>query len=285
MQIPPNILKCVVYLGCMRNGKVVPSGTGFLVSLKLDNENLAFYLVTAKHVVKQIEHHAEDRKVWVRINFKTTGAEWVATTPWLFHPGDALVDVAVSFLTFNLFEVDHLVIHPDAFLSDDLLVRFKVGPGDDLFMVGLFANHYGSKKNLPIVRVGTIAALPEDKVSTQDGDMDVILIESRSIGGLSGSPVFLHLSGSRTLNGKVVFQNGSTVRLLGLVHGHFEKMAKRDDYVSVDSFKDETFNMGIAMVVPMGRILEVLNQPLLAEAREKLKEALSKKISPDEQVS
>jgi hypothetical protein len=51
----------------------------------------------------------------------------------------------------------------------------------------------------PIVRIGTVAALREEPVLSRDGHpMDVYLVESQSIGGLSGSPVFIDVRTAQT---------------------------------------------------------------------------------------
>src|SRR4029077_15217810 len=68
----------------------------------------------------------------------------------------------------------------------------KVELGDEVFFTGLFHPHCGEGKNIPIVRIGNVAALREEPVLNPDGrPADLYLAESRSIGGLSGSPVFM----------------------------------------------------------------------------------------------
>ena len=53
--------------------------------------------------------------------------------------------------------------------------------------------------NLPIVRLGAIAAMPGEYIKTDWGCLRAYLIEARSIGGLSGSPVFIRVGTTRTL--------------------------------------------------------------------------------------
>jgi hypothetical protein len=54
----------------------------------------------------------------------------------------------------------------------------------------LRAHHTGDLKNVPIVRVGNLASYPSEQIQTRAfGRMEAYLIEARSIGGLSGSPV------------------------------------------------------------------------------------------------
>ena len=54
----------------------------------------------------------------------------------------------------------------------------------------------GRDRNFPIVRTGHIAMMPDEKIpkvkiGDWEGNADAYLIESRSIGGWSGSPVFV----------------------------------------------------------------------------------------------
>jgi hypothetical protein len=96
------------------------------------------------------------------------------------------------------------------------------------------------------------------------------LIEARSIGGLSGSSVFLHLSDTRIKerNGAKIWRNQISFHLLGLVHGHWDMPEARTDDILEDSMQNERLNVGIAIVVPATRIAEVINHPLLIAQRE-----------------
>ena len=84
--------------------------------------------------------------------------------------------------------------------------------GDEVFVVGLFRHRHGTQRNIPIVRVGNLAALTEEKVATNDfGLVDAYLIEARSIGGLSGSPVFLNLWVVRHVEKQVKHATGGPI--------------------------------------------------------------------------
>ena len=85
----------------------------------------------------------------------------------------------------------------------------KIRVGSPVGLTGLFVHHHGSSRNIPIVRSGNIAAMTDEPVSTRRGLMTAFLVEVRSIGGLSGSPVFA----------EGVAETG----VIGLVHGHFDQ--------------------------------------------------------------
>ncbi len=109
--------------------------------------------------------------------------------------------------------------------------------------------------------------MPEEPVQTKAlGAIDAYLVEARSIGGLSGSPVFVHLSGVR--RGSLTLGQ-EPIYWLGLMHGHFDLERLETDVVESDILMDIKVNMGIAIVVPVSKILEVLNQDEFAEARKK----------------
>jgi hypothetical protein len=172
------------------------------------------------------------------------------------------IDVAITEkgITAN---VDHMAIAVSMCATDDKLRDHEVELGDEVFISGLFSHYYGNKRNIPIVRVGNLAALGEEKIRTKSfGEIDGYLVEARSTGGLSGSPVFLNLGHFRAINGEIKQStSGNAIcLLLGLVHGHFEQTNSINE--SEDASADATIraiNQGIAVVVPAKSILEVID--------------------------
>lgn len=171
---------------------------------------------------------------------------------WWYHPTDEKIDVAVIPWAPPK-EVDFKYIPTEIFLSDEIISSRNIGSGDEVFMTGLFVHVAGSTRNLPLVRTGNIAMMPNEPIPTGMGIMDAYLIEARSIGGLSGSPAFV---------GK-----GGSYYLMGLMHGHWDILpTSKEDIGDLDSFG--AVNMGIAIVVPAKKILEVINHPKLTEKRQ-----------------
>jgi hypothetical protein len=112
-------------------------------------------------------------------------------------------------------------------------------------------------------------------------EMDVYLAEGRSIGGLSGSPVFIReslhtMTQDSDRNQKAFFGHGQ-LYLLGLMRGHWEtellpaKMQKE---------QVEAVNMGISVVVPAQKIWEVLHHPELVNMRKGIDEHLAERDYP-----
>ena len=170
------------------------AGSAFFLGKESDGGRAEqVFLVTAKHVIDGIRRLGVG-EVYVRANLKSGQATWLKCEgEWLFHPDNDSVDLAL--LRTGIPEaLDHLAIPHSLCATDQTLKDQQVGLGDEVFVVGLLRHHSGDRKNIPIVRVGNLAAMTEEKVVTRSfGPMDAYLIEARSIGGLSGSAVFLNL--------------------------------------------------------------------------------------------
>ena len=102
-----------------------------------------------------------------------------------------------------------------------------------------------------------------------EGNSLAFLIEARSTGGLSGSPVF-------------VFKDTS-IYLLGLMHGHWDlKVGSIVDTLEIDAVNQqaERVNMGIANVVPAQFIRETLEQPDLVKSRAEALRLIQSELAP-----
>ncbi len=278
MRVPDAILKCAVFLGREEGTERVYRATAFVYALGSDRvpNGTFYYLVTAAHVANDLA----GAPFWVRANirdggfreFEGDGSEWV-------RHDDKAVDAAV-YPWYKPPEVDCIPIATSNMLTEDKRRTLNIGIGDDVLMVGLFAKHSGSRENLPLVRTGTLAMLPGEPIRNGDGFLWAHLIEARSIGGLSGSPVFvsrtmffpsfekaLEDEGAGFVHGRVA----GPIHFLGLMHGHWEIDPSRinDPVTHTTSPADVGVNVGIALVVPSEKILEIFNQPRLVEMRKK----------------
>lgn len=160
--------------------------------------------------------------------------------------------------------MDHLVFPYSLCATDEKMKENEVGLGDEVFVTGLFKHHHGTRRNIPIVRVGNLACMTEEKVTTNHfGEIDGYLIEARSIGGLSGSPVFLNLGSSSVIGGNMIIGSGGPrFLLLGLIHGHYDVEASDVDQLIDDSSATNQYdqiNTGIAIVVPFTKIDSVIS--------------------------
>ena len=284
MLVPDDIRKCVAFAAYKLGNEYVVAGTVFFVGYSHYEADSFTFAVTARHVIDDIREISADGKLYLRLNFIDGSARYVGTelSKWRLHPTDSSVDVAV-FPVPILEKYDHLAYPTSAFATDAVIKQEDIGIGEDLFLAGLFFGHFGEKRNIPILRVGNIAAMPEESIDTEMGRMDAFLVETRSIGGLSGSPVFVNLGFVRPdSHGKMRFWEGESTRtsmfyLLGLMHGHYRKGQEKD----LARFDDrEPINMGIAIVVPANKILEVIEQPSILDEMRSIIEARRKQNLP-----
>lgn len=265
MIVPDDVRKCVAFLGYqIADGTFRFAGSVFFLGRDKKNSPKAepVYAVTAKHVLDGIRAKGLDR-VLFRVNLKSGEAKWVSVplNGWFSHPTDASIDVAI-FKTGLSEELDHLVLPYSLCINDEKMKEHRVGLGDEVFVTGLFRHHHGSRMNIPIVRVGNLACMTEEKVSTRHfGEIDAYLIEARSIGGLSGSPVFLNLGTTRLIDSQIRFATGQIFFLFGLIHGHYDVEASSIDELEptvTDALSVERVNTGMAIVVPFHRIDETV---------------------------
>jgi hypothetical protein len=270
MKIPDQVRKAVAFIAYVdqRNGEITPVGSVFFVGPDPEpgtQSTSRVFAVTARHVIEGLKSKGCKNCV-LRLNpVDPAGAIVSITVPldsWLFHPIDTAVDVAV--LEHGISgSIDQRVLPLGIGATPEKMAANEVYLGDEVFISGLFIHHYGALRNIPIVRIGNLAALDEEPVSTKRGPIQAYLVEARSIGGLSGSPVFLNLGQTRVIGGGRQFQlvsGGPTFLLLGLIHGHYEPDSQ--EALLVQDVKEETIrasiNAGIAIVVPFAHIREVV---------------------------
>jgi hypothetical protein len=275
MLVPDEVRKCVVFACYKGESGMRLGGTAFTVGVPSSTfpERLFIHFITAKHVIEEIKKRTVDGNVYLRVNGKGGNPTQFVTTKlenWFYHPSESNVDVAVfpGAVPENIF--DYRAITTKMMVTPEVIKREAIGCGDEVFFTGLFVNHVGRERNEPIVRIGNIASMPTGKVKSRTlGLIDAYLIEAKSIGGFSGSPVFVHVGGMR---GNSI--SPSRFFWLGLMHGHFDlEKYELMDGAAEDTLLNLSINMGIAMVIPTYKILEVLNQEAILRQREEIDRA------------
>jgi hypothetical protein len=282
LQIPQQLKNNVVFLGIMEDvngpgGTVTqrfrPKATAFFVGVR-DKFGDILYLVTAEHVIANLRLKGHE-DVYVRTHIPNFPISKMSLSMWTFHPDAERtpVDVAVTpvYLRGTAPE-DILVLDTLSFVTPDNIERRGWGVGDEVVVVGLFRNHFGTDRNIPIVRIGSLAAMPDEPVKTKWGFIEAYLVELHSIGGLSGSPVYIHHPPVRVRppHYNAEFIHGERLNLLGVMQGHFDVPNLREDSAleeDDDSNRKESINTGVGVVVPAYKILETLNHPDLQAER------------------
>lgn len=289
MRVSDELLDCVCFL-CTEagDGGFTLRGTAFFVSLPAERvPNGSFsYLITARHNI--IKAKATGLPLVLRVNLANGGAELIelSNLQW-FYPENEASDVAVSGPIGGFEEIGMVYrrIPRAMFATQEVIEAKRIGVGDELISTGLFVHHYGRRRNVPIIRSGNIAAMPvEPLIDNNSGlEYNAFLAEIRSIGGLSGSPVFVRLGIGRQVEENVTMNRIESF-LLGLVRGHWP----RGDFDTAD-FSDseqEELNSGIAVVTPITDALEVLDEDdFVKERKQREAEHLRRHAPVDDSAS
>jgi hypothetical protein len=291
---PDQLLKCVTFVGYKdQYGEPHLAGSGFWISRPGPNDvehmHRLAYFVTAAHVLDRVKEASTDRRVWLRANTTGGGQIWYETPEicWKQHPTDSTVDLAILKIGIDSV-LDHIAWPLEASVIGDSLDTAETGDrkvelGDELCIAGLFYPHKGEKRNIPIVRIGNVSALRREPVLNNAGmPMDVYLVEAHSIGGLSGSPVFVDIAAAKHalppswgyMAAAYSPTSVSRFKLFGVIHGHFSDDAESDE-IADDGKRKLAVNLGIAMVIPAEKIAQVVAQ----FDREEEKEALETRMN------
>jgi hypothetical protein len=279
MRLPDGITSCVGFIS-HDQPTIQYGGTGFVVGTQGQHGNAFLHLVTAAHVAEKVEGS------WLfGMNLKSGGKFLLKSgdaVDWWYHPTEkANVDVAVTiFASEQIEEYDLNWIPETMFATDERIAESNIGIGDEISVVGLFTRFSGKNRHWPIARTGNIAMMPDEPIPLKDyGPMEAYLAEGRSIGGLSGSPVFVRETvNSPSVNAKrepYPFFGQGGLFFLGLMHGHWEVPL---GFKSIE--QTEAVNMGISIVVPAKKVLEVIYHPELVEMRKKADEQFAADKAP-----
>ncbi len=194
------------------------------------------------------------------------------------------LDIAVAPIAMDP-ELDVASFAVDSFFDKSCNPE-NIGVGDEVFFPGLFTAAPGIYKIQPLVRHGNLAMLPVQQIQTNDGFVDLYLIEARSIGGLSGSPVFVRetvvaeTARNDEHRSKVMVHSLGSFKLLGLIQGHWDVEESKINQAYLTHDPKRGVNMGIAKVIPAQNIKElIMNDPQLSAIRETALKAARERIS------
>ena len=249
---------------------LVPQGAVFFLHLPVESYGLAYYAVTARHIVETTNSQTTKyAHTFLRVNTGNgnNARDWpVSYSDWIFHP---TADVAVCKVVF--------LPNPNVFSMPFVAGFGQVVLGHDVFFVGLFDPVPGKEAVDAVVRFGRVAQ-PRARVpiilnrfTEERHEADVHLVECISWGGESGSPVFFYEQ-QYSVGGLPDSFSGESLRvtpsvrpgLLGLMHGHFPI---------------EGANSGIAAVIPAREIHTTLMDRRLVEDREDMLQVAKTKQS------
>ena len=289
MRVKEDARKCSIFIGHASPTKRNPdgfavSGTGFLVNLDVENEGGFWaYLVTAAHVARRIGTDP----FCLRLNRLPEHGGGSVLYPidnanWLYHK-QREIDVAALLVDLPDW-VDHTVMFASEFLNDARTEHFQIGPGDAAYIVGLFALHAGTKRNLPVVYSGSIALMPSDEkipVARDDGsgvdEIEAYLVEAHAIPGASGSQVvvrptiqFLTEDQEAKLDSLALAEGRDY--LLGIWVANWPGTVSQPLATAMGLRRGVQVPIGMGLVIPAQRILEVLVSKEAEAERKPLRE-------------
>jgi len=263
----------VIFL--FEEGAQVPIGTAFIVGYPISDGSGAVVplVVTAKHVVG-------DREKVIGRFTATSGSELVHVVYDLAasrSEGDVWThpDEGIDLLVFRTLHFEQTKYEPvplEVIASKQIYSEEEITATDRIVFPCLLVNFMGTARNYPVVRDGSIALIPEEPVPLEYDvgarrirtKQQVILIDATSIGGASGSPVFLW-PGPR-LKGRSYALGGTRPWLLGIMHGFYPALPRKlvgiQTATLVPAFAE---NSGIAIVFPSWRLLEILERDEVAK--------------------
>jgi len=268
MRVPDVVLQCVCLLCVKDSGRYYYGGTGFFVSIPSEKypKSSYVYIVTAKHCIEKAKQYGN---LYLRLNKLDGKADFIEIRREWYYPDNESSDaVVLPWPSFrHIFQYKHLV--RNMFVTDEIIKEQGIGVGDEIFITGLFTQRSGNQLNIPIVRSGVISAMPDEPLEDPESGSEyyAYLAELRSIGGLSGSPVFVFLGPARAYKGKISMS--SKIYLLGLVRGHWDI---KDKEQPLDFTHDElkVVNMGIGVITPIQDVAKILDSKELVKARRKI---------------
>src|SRR5713101_118387 len=280
MRIRDELLECVVFLGIPKatKGHFTIGGTAFFVSLPSASTpgSIFIYLVTARHCIEEAAKTGDN--LWIRINTKAGGSTWAELNVEWHVPDDPAIDVAVLPLMPDQATFKYKVLPSELFVNETISATKGIGLGDELLVTGLFPPRSGAHRNLPIARAGILAGMPDEPFIDENGrPYDAYLAEMRSIGGLSGSPVFLALGGLRPQESGMSL-GGVEYYLLGLIRGHWDVKKKDSPDFAETELRD--VNMGMALVTPIYHAFALLNGETLTKARRAIENTMLQEMAP-----
>jgi len=256
-------------------GELIPVGSAFVIGAWAGVDRRALYVVTTQHLVQQ----AGRNTLHLRLRREDNEPVDVPYEPehWILHDS---ADVAIARFAGDTSLVESISLEQE--MADrEWLLEKDVDAGAEVFSVGLFvAGVPGESREqwvapVPVARFGNIAMMPGDKIPVEILPntltyVEAFLVEARSFGGVSGSPVYVYLQGGHN-RAYGPFLPGFG-RLLGLVSGHWDipsKVAMPSDWPTNISDAISMLNAGMAIVTPAQAIVDILRgDELLRERQE-----------------
>ncbi|MFH2117152.1 MAG: serine protease [Bacillota bacterium] len=236
-------------------------GTGFLLAKMIDKDKGYIFLITNRHVF------GENKRIFVRFN-----SERNPTTKDfhidLYSPEgkklfsehqDPKIDIVSVKIDTNIlinqkFKFGSYRINENT-LSLAEMNKNGLGEGSLIYVLGFPMNLVDIAINSPICRLGCISRIRDAYASASANSY---IIDSQIFPGNSGGPVINRLE-LTTLQGTA---NITTTNLIGIVHSYIPYQDSLQSVQTGRIVSTTQENSGLALVHPVDRILETVNEEL-----------------------
>jgi hypothetical protein len=273
MRVHPSTWRSVVYVGLNAQGSFLPVGTGFCTCVRYRDHSF-FNFVTADHVVDLVSGDT----IYIRMNAKNGEAgPPIAIPKAAKFPGiDRRLDLAIFPVPslHDFYDADYVLLDRNEYIRI-LEEIWRPERGDEVATIGLYTSHHGHTKNIPVVRVGHIAMLPDEPVMSTRGYVQAYLVEVHSILGLSGSPVCITMPSMRVKDGGIqLLDTEQGAICIGMMLGYHLSASSEDEIVvptmqqsAPDAGTDESESdnlslderrTGFGVVLPIERLFDVM---------------------------
>jgi hypothetical protein len=244
MRVEETMRKSVIFIGVETEAGFYPTGTCLVVLAYVEGKMAMPMAVTARHLFDAIPGDY----VSIRMNRKVGGADTIKMEK-KYHA--TFQDKSIDLVLFNchidptIYDVAPFHLDKDAWQKQiDELGGGPPQAGDEVCTIGLYATHYGLQRNEPIVRIGHVAAIPNEPVFSNFGLAKGFLIEVHSIMGLSGSPVYWTIPPVRVAGKKIQYLRIPQYILLGIFIGYHLTNIRNDQIVVPDVQSEPKWQFG-----------------------------------------
>lgn len=269
-RIIDDYLNSVVYLYRSRHEAeeaINIGGSGFLLNVPaelLPHPAGFTYVVTNAHVIKE-------KANILRINTRDGKCVPIETKDWLVSDVDDIAICAIPEPDPTIYSVR--TIPRSMLVSEKFIQEENIGPGDEVVLIGRFINLEGKERNIPSVRFGHISQMPIEPLEYEGQFQDSFLCEIKSIGGFSGSPVFLAPVFDIGRPDDSDFGKNKEAALLGVDWCHIQNFEHPiDDGGNEIAHMRFPTNTGMMGVVPGWKLDDLLDFPREKEMRRKAEE-------------
>lgn len=280
-QLSPELEKLVIFMYGRHpsTGKWCLGGSGFLFGFP--TERLGpnhIYAVTNWHVA--VSGGFSSIRLHGRIGHDVIDLD---PSDWVWKPRG--YDLAISDITdfCDINRDDIAVVDAAMAVNPAYAESGGIGYGDDVFMLGMFANSPGDQRNAPTARFGNIAREPRDDAPIEQptkakARLPCYLIDMRSRTGHSGSPAFVFRTMTSDLRPMIVGGPdviSSQKTMFNLLGVHCAQYPETFEAAKSEARKKAVLREGDSLrgpsamnvVVPAWAILELLEDRRLSEAR------------------